>query len=79
MLLDQATHLQKMQRDSYQRGYEAGLRDEKMGKDKVVEVAEEGEDEYAKTHSVCCDDLIDERKICKGCGNHSTSQREAGV
>ena len=46
--------------------------------DKATEMFEQGEDDYKKTHSNCCDDLITAVGVCVNCGDHAVSQYEAG-
>ena len=45
---------------------------------KLQAMVELGEDEYARTHSNCCDDLITQGGICSECKENCISQYEEG-
>lgn len=49
----------------------------KKGTDKLQEMVEYGPDEYAKSHSNCCDSRI-MNGICLSCKEHTISQWESG-
>lgn len=48
----------------------------KNSEDKGIQMAEQGEDEYAKTHSNCCDSRM-LNGICLSCKEHTISQKDS--
>lgn len=53
-----------------------GWKKELGPQDKLAEMFEQGEEEYERTHSVCCDGLLLPGSICGICKDCTVSQKE---